>query len=54
MVIKIVDNGSTAPISSRRSGLANLRRRATLRGGALSFSREGGETILRWSAILDL
>lgn len=53
MVIQIADNGSKALRGSRRSGLANLRRRAELRGGALLVSHDAHGTTLRWSAALD-
>lgn len=53
MVIQVTDNGSAAPSGDRRSGLANLERRARLRGGALTFSHDQTGTTLRWSATLN-
>lgn len=54
IVIEIIDNGSTAPSipAGGRSGLANLERRATLRGGSLTFSHDEHGTKLRWTAAL--
>jgi signal transduction histidine kinase len=53
IAIEIVDNGSTAPpTNGRRSGLANLQRRAKLRGGALTLTHSTNGTALRWTAAL--
>lgn len=53
IAIEIVDNGSTAPSTGgRRSGLANLQRRARLRGGASTLSHGPDGTTLRWTATL--
>jgi len=53
ITIEIVDNGSTAPSAGgRRSGLANLQRRAKLRGGASTLSHGPNGTTLRWTASL--
>jgi len=54
MVIEIADNGSAPPSTrvNRRSGLANLERRATLRDGSLTFSHDERGTRLRWTAAL--
>lgn len=53
VTIEIVDNGSSAPVvGGRRSGLANLHRRATLRSGALTLSHDARGTTLRWTAAL--
>lgn len=53
LTIEIVDNGSSAPDArGRQSGLANLHRRATLRSGALTLSRDAARTTLRWTAAL--
>ena len=53
VAIEIADNGSTAPVTDgRRSGLANLQRRAVLRGGALTLNHGPDGTTLRWTAAL--
>jgi signal transduction histidine kinase len=53
ITIEIVDNGSVEPIGGgRRSGLANLTRRASLRSGALTLTHDPQGTALRWTAAL--
>jgi signal transduction histidine kinase len=52
MAIEIADNGSTAPSGDRRSGLANLERRAQLRRGACTFLHDQHGTRLRWTAAI--
>jgi signal transduction histidine kinase len=53
IAIEIADNGSTAPLTDgRRSGLANLQRRAMLRGGAVTLNHGPDGTTLRWTAAL--
>ena len=52
LVIAIIDNGRGIPADNqRRSGLANLRRRADLAGGQCQITTPpGGGTHVRWSA----
>lgn len=53
ITIEIVDNGSSPPdTGGRRSGLANLERRATLRSGTLTLTHGPHGTTLRWTASL--
>lgn len=52
IAIEIVDNGSTPPIVTSRSGLANLERRACLQGGSFTFTHTPDGTILQWTAPL--
>ncbi len=53
LTIEIIDDGTTAPApGGRRSGLANLARRAVLRSGALTLTHDGDGTTLRWTAAL--
>lgn len=48
VVIEVVDNGGGAPSSGRRSGLANLEKRAQRRGGKFTFVSRPDGTTLRW------
>ena len=53
ITIEIVDNGSSPPdTGGRRSGLANLERRATLRSGTLTLTHSPLGATLRWTAAL--
>jgi signal transduction histidine kinase len=53
LVLVVSDNGSGIKDTSRRSGLANLARRAEQYGGALTVGpASGGGTELRWQVPL--
>lgn len=53
ITIEIVDTGTSPPdTGGRRSGLANLERRATLRSGTLTLTHDPHGTTLRWTAAL--
>jgi signal transduction histidine kinase len=51
LIIQVADNGVGMPDQpTRRSGIANLAKRAEKHGGSLRFSpREGGGTLLEWT-----
>ncbi|HEY6687857.1 MAG TPA: ATP-binding protein, partial [Propionibacteriaceae bacterium] len=50
LVIAVFDNGAGMATTKRRSGIANLRKRAMQRGGSLAVAhRPEGGTQLRWS-----
>ena len=50
LVVEVVDDGVGLGPTPRRSGLANLRKRAETRGGTFEAeSPESGGTRLRWS-----
>lgn len=53
MVIQITDNGAASPTEARERGLAQLERRAEIRGGAFTVMRDEKGTTVRWSATLD-
>jgi len=50
LTVEVVDDGVGIGETTRSSGLANLRRRATQRGGSFTVERRGPSgTVLRWS-----
>ena len=53
VVLSIEDDGRGMLGSSRRSGVANLERRALLRGGSLVLDSDATGTRLRWSVPLE-
>lgn len=52
IVLTVTDNGQGMPKTGRRSGLANLEQRATLREGSFSVSSGKKGTTLQWSVPL--
>jgi len=53
VTVEIVDNGVGVAVGPVESGVANLRRRAALRGGRFSLESSDGETRLLWSVALE-
>jgi signal transduction histidine kinase len=47
--LRVSDDGVGAPDATRRSGLANLQKRALDRDGTFSFHSENGQTHIGWS-----
>ncbi len=56
LTVRVTDNGRGMPAeASRSSGITNLRNRAREQGGDLEIrSREGGGTVLEWTALVTL
>jgi signal transduction histidine kinase len=48
VVVEVTDNGRGVDGSLRRSGIANLERRALDRGGVFALDSTGGGTVLSW------
>jgi Signal transduction histidine kinase len=51
--LRVSDDGVGAPDATRRSGLANLQKRALDRDGTFSFHSERGQTHIGWSVPVD-
>jgi signal transduction histidine kinase len=54
VLLEIVDDGRGMGESGRRSGIANLERRAELRGGVCTIDSSEGGTRVRWHVPYDL
>ncbi len=55
LLVRVVDNGVGLALTGRRSGLANLRRRAEARGGSLTVEEpSGGGLALSWTVPVQL
>ncbi|WP_172592215.1 GAF domain-containing protein [Subtercola boreus] len=48
ITLEITDDGHGSPATTRRSGLANIEKRATIRGGTSEFHSSSTGTVVRW------